>query len=240
MYICVSKMFFTFPPTDRLRRIYGRYVRRQTKLGRWHPDLRGSSAHPVCSDPVHKTHQPVSDCLAIQDSARGNSRVPESRETTASPTTPDTIRPAHADTPRTGPEAADADAGDRIPDSSAPVSGAVDDYLELCEAEDRKPDVPLKGSFNVRPGRDLHRRAEHRRAVERDEETFDFVDRFCKGSARDCQKTGKLRTHVRCCERQLPIDAGRSPYRNNANVQEMFSPFRCRVRPCAAEPHKAI
>ena len=36
---------------------------------------------------------------------------------------------------------------------------AVDDYLELCKAEGRKPDVPLKGSFNVRPGRDLHRRA---------------------------------------------------------------------------------
>ncbi len=36
---------------------------------------------------------------------------------------------------------------------------AVDDYLELCEGEGRKPDVPLKGSFNVRPGRDLHRRA---------------------------------------------------------------------------------
>ena len=36
---------------------------------------------------------------------------------------------------------------------------AVDDYLALCEAEDRTPDVPLKGSFNVRPGRDLHRRA---------------------------------------------------------------------------------
>ena len=36
---------------------------------------------------------------------------------------------------------------------------AVDDYLELSAAEDRKPDVPLKGSFNVRPGRDLHRRA---------------------------------------------------------------------------------
>lgn len=36
---------------------------------------------------------------------------------------------------------------------------AVDDYLELCAAEGRKPDVPLKGSFNVRPGRDLHRRA---------------------------------------------------------------------------------
>ena len=36
---------------------------------------------------------------------------------------------------------------------------AVDDYLALCETEGRKPDVPLKGSFNVRPGRDLHRRA---------------------------------------------------------------------------------
>lgn len=36
---------------------------------------------------------------------------------------------------------------------------AVDDYLKLCEDEGREPDVPLKGSFNVRPGRDLHRRA---------------------------------------------------------------------------------
>jgi predicted HicB family RNase H-like nuclease len=36
---------------------------------------------------------------------------------------------------------------------------AVDDYLALCAEEGRKPDVPLKGSFNVRPGRDLHRRA---------------------------------------------------------------------------------
>lgn len=36
---------------------------------------------------------------------------------------------------------------------------AVDDYLDFCAAEGRKPDVPLKGSFNVRPGRELHRRA---------------------------------------------------------------------------------
>lgn len=36
---------------------------------------------------------------------------------------------------------------------------AVDDYLALCEAEGRTPDLPLKGSFNVRPGRELHRRA---------------------------------------------------------------------------------
>ena len=36
---------------------------------------------------------------------------------------------------------------------------AVDDYLVLCAEEGRKPDVPLKGSFNVRPGRELHRRA---------------------------------------------------------------------------------
>ena len=36
---------------------------------------------------------------------------------------------------------------------------AVDDYLEFCEELGRDPDVPLKGSFNVRPGRDIHRRA---------------------------------------------------------------------------------
>jgi predicted HicB family RNase H-like nuclease len=36
---------------------------------------------------------------------------------------------------------------------------AVDDHLELCATEGRFPDVPLKGSFNMRPGRELHRRA---------------------------------------------------------------------------------
>ena len=36
---------------------------------------------------------------------------------------------------------------------------AVDDYLRMCEEEGREPDVPLKGSFNVRPGRELHRQA---------------------------------------------------------------------------------
>lgn len=36
---------------------------------------------------------------------------------------------------------------------------AVEDYLGLCEEQGREPEVPLKGSFNVRPGRELHRRA---------------------------------------------------------------------------------
>jgi predicted HicB family RNase H-like nuclease len=36
---------------------------------------------------------------------------------------------------------------------------AVDDYLELCAVEGRTAETPLKGSFNVRPGRELHRRA---------------------------------------------------------------------------------
>ena len=37
--------------------------------------------------------------------------------------------------------------------------GAVDDYLEMCEEEGSKPEVPYKGSLNVRLGEDLHRRA---------------------------------------------------------------------------------
>jgi predicted HicB family RNase H-like nuclease len=36
---------------------------------------------------------------------------------------------------------------------------AVDDYLGLCEKEGKEPEMPFKGSFNVRTGTDLHRRA---------------------------------------------------------------------------------
>jgi predicted HicB family RNase H-like nuclease len=36
---------------------------------------------------------------------------------------------------------------------------AVNDYLKLCEEEGKIPEVAFKGSFNVRTGTDLHRRA---------------------------------------------------------------------------------
>jgi predicted HicB family RNase H-like nuclease len=36
---------------------------------------------------------------------------------------------------------------------------AVDDYLAFCQAEGKTPDRPFKGSFNVRVGTDLHKRA---------------------------------------------------------------------------------
>jgi len=36
---------------------------------------------------------------------------------------------------------------------------SVDDYLQFCRDQGRSPDIPLKGSFNVRPGRELHKRA---------------------------------------------------------------------------------
>ena len=37
--------------------------------------------------------------------------------------------------------------------------GAVDDYLSFCEESGTQPEVPYKGSLNVRLGQDLHRRA---------------------------------------------------------------------------------
>ena len=38
--------------------------------------------------------------------------------------------------------------------------GAVDDYLEICEAEGTSPEVPYKGSLNVRfRNSETHRRA---------------------------------------------------------------------------------
>jgi predicted HicB family RNase H-like nuclease len=36
---------------------------------------------------------------------------------------------------------------------------AVDDYLELCADEGREPEKPFKGTFNVRTGSRLHRKA---------------------------------------------------------------------------------
>jgi len=36
---------------------------------------------------------------------------------------------------------------------------AVDDYLELCAEEGKTPEKSFKGSFNVRTGSDLHRKA---------------------------------------------------------------------------------
>lgn len=50
-------------------------------------------------------------------------------------------------------------AGENVSSLKTAFHEAADDYLELCATENRKPDMPLKGSFNVRPGHDLHRRA---------------------------------------------------------------------------------
>ncbi|MGE0200398.1 MAG: type II toxin-antitoxin system HicB family antitoxin [Candidatus Melainabacteria bacterium] len=36
---------------------------------------------------------------------------------------------------------------------------AVDDYFDLCREENREPDQPFKGTFNVRTGSELHRKA---------------------------------------------------------------------------------
>jgi predicted HicB family RNase H-like nuclease len=36
---------------------------------------------------------------------------------------------------------------------------AVDEYLDLCRRRGETPEQPFKGTFNVRVGKDLHRRA---------------------------------------------------------------------------------
>ncbi len=36
---------------------------------------------------------------------------------------------------------------------------AVDEYLAFCAEEGKTPDRPFKGSFNIRVGTDLHKRA---------------------------------------------------------------------------------
>jgi predicted HicB family RNase H-like nuclease len=49
--------------------------------------------------------------------------------------------------------------GENVRKLKANFEQAVDEYLSFCRAEGKMPDVPFKGTFNVRLSRDLHMRA---------------------------------------------------------------------------------
>jgi predicted HicB family RNase H-like nuclease len=46
--------------------------------------------------------------------------------------------------------------GQTVAELEAAFREAVDDYLQICEQLGQKPEIPCKGSFNVRIGHDLH------------------------------------------------------------------------------------
>jgi predicted HicB family RNase H-like nuclease len=46
--------------------------------------------------------------------------------------------------------------GDTVAELQAAFREAVDDYLTTCQELGQEPEVPCKGSFNVRVGHDLH------------------------------------------------------------------------------------
>ncbi|KJH84058.1 HicB [Pseudomonas fluorescens] len=46
--------------------------------------------------------------------------------------------------------------GQTVAELEAAFREAVDDYLQTCEQLGQKPEIPCKGSFNVRIGHDLH------------------------------------------------------------------------------------
>lgn len=48
---------------------------------------------------------------------------------------------------------------DNIKDLKAEFIAAVDDYLETCQQIGKHPDKPMSGSFNVRIGSELHKKA---------------------------------------------------------------------------------
>ena len=49
--------------------------------------------------------------------------------------------------------------GTDVKNLRAAFEEAVDDYLELCKEEGKEPETSFKGSFNIRTGPDLHRKA---------------------------------------------------------------------------------
>ncbi|HBN7697474.1 MULTISPECIES: type II toxin-antitoxin system HicB family antitoxin [Pseudomonas] len=46
--------------------------------------------------------------------------------------------------------------GETVAELSASFRAAVDDYLAYCASKGEDPEVPCKGSFNVRVGHELH------------------------------------------------------------------------------------
>jgi len=49
--------------------------------------------------------------------------------------------------------------GESVKELKQAFCESVDDYLELCEETGKKPELPFKGTFNVRTGAELHRKA---------------------------------------------------------------------------------
>jgi len=46
--------------------------------------------------------------------------------------------------------------GETVAQLTEAFRAAVDDYLDTCEQLERTPEIPCKGTFNVRVGHDLH------------------------------------------------------------------------------------
>jgi len=49
--------------------------------------------------------------------------------------------------------------GDSVSAITQDFHNAIDEYLNFCAENDKEPEKPYKGSFNVRIGAELHRKA---------------------------------------------------------------------------------
>ncbi len=49
--------------------------------------------------------------------------------------------------------------GESVSSITEDFRNAIDEYLDFCYATGKEPEKPFKGSFNVRIGSELHRRA---------------------------------------------------------------------------------
>jgi len=63
----------------------------------------------------------------------------------------------------------------------ADFKAAVDDYLELCKEKGVEPEIPFKGSFNVRISPKTHRKLAIK-ALEKNESLNKFVDEILSAS----------------------------------------------------------
>jgi len=106
-----------------------------------------------------------------------------------------------------------------LADLRAEFESAVEDYLADCAELNIEPNRPFKGSFNVRPGRDLHKALVFKAAelgISLNEAVSEAIDRYVNGHSTVVRH---LHEHTVVQERVFEVD---EPERVEADYDMSF------------------
>lgn len=109
---------------------------------------------------------------------------------------------------------------DSVPELKQAFEGAVDDYLNTCAEMGDTPEVPCKGSFNVRVGPELHMRAAmeaRRKGVGLNDVVCDAITAYLgTQQIRHVHHHHELTVHMKGEQTTHVVAAGQSPWENTS------------------------